>query len=63
MSWGLNPDGSDPGPPSMWPVGRLLVIDDIARYILMHNDDESLPPDLCATIGDEVEEHLNHGGM
>lgn len=26
MAWQLNPDGTDPGPPGMWPVGELLAV-------------------------------------
>jgi hypothetical protein len=62
MRWALREDGSDPGPPKMWPVGRLLVIDGIAKYILKEDGDQILPDECCANLVSDIEKHLNHGG-
>lgn len=64
MSWALNSDGSDPGPPSVfWRMGAVVAIDGAVRYIVdeadwpesrAHPGEKRLPDGCCALLDPEV---------
>jgi len=63
MAWPLNPDGTDPGPPQMWPAGEVLAIDGPVRWIIQQESwpesieapgEKRLPDGCCALLDPEV---------
>lgn len=68
IAWTLNEDGSDPGPPPMWPVGELLaVVGDSGSFRAMRvvpieewpdaeqePGERRLPDNCCALLDPEV---------
>lgn len=59
MSWMLNADGTDPGPPGMWPAGEVIeVIGDLGSGRFMRIVPESDWPD---SVSDPGEKRLPDG--
>lgn len=54
MGWQLNADGTDPGPPGLWPIGGLLAHDGAVWWIVDHEDGANLPPECCAELPDDL---------
>lgn len=59
MSWPLNPDGTDPGPPGLWPIGAVLAVDGPVQYVVDEDDwpeseiypgEKRLPDGCCARL-------------
>ena len=57
MAWALNEDGSDPGPPSEWPVAEILRIDGNVLRVVPKDEwpeEGKVPLDCCLRIDPQV---------
>lgn len=62
MAWTLDPDGTDPGPPPVWPIGELIAVDGGVERVVPRDawpdsatpGEKRLPDGCCALLDPEV---------